>query len=88
MIYPKPIVLERDSVRLEPMEAGHAAELATAAADGALWDLWFTSVPNANEVDAYIASALAAPDIMISFPLWIAWRSDTRGTARAASAHM
>ena len=62
MIDPKPIILERDSVRLEPMETRHAADLVSAARDGALWDLWFTSVPNAHEVDAYIAAALLGRD--------------------------
>ena len=62
MNVPKPIILERGGIRLEPMETRHAADLAAAAEDGALWELWFTSVPKPAEVDAYIASALLGRD--------------------------
>ena len=34
------------------------AELSLAASDGKLWELWYTSVPKPEEVDAYIATAL------------------------------
>lgn len=55
---PAPVVLERGSVRLEPMREEHAAGLREAAADGALWDLWFTVVPEPAEAQAYVATAL------------------------------
>lgn len=55
---PAPVVLERGSVRLEPMREEHVAGLRTAAADGALWDLWFTVVPAPAETEEYVASAL------------------------------
>lgn len=55
---PSPVVLERGSVRLEPMREEHAAALREAAADGALWDLWFTVVPEPAEAEAYVATAL------------------------------
>jgi RimJ/RimL family protein N-acetyltransferase len=45
-------------VRLEPLEARHERELAAAAADGALWELWFTSVPAPAETRASIELAL------------------------------
>jgi RimJ/RimL family protein N-acetyltransferase len=45
-------------VRLEPLGPAHAAALATAAADGRLWELWYTHVPDPDGVDAYIAEAL------------------------------
>ena len=45
MINPRPIVLERGSVRLEPISAEHIPGLREAARDGALWELWFTVVP-------------------------------------------
>jgi N-acetyltransferase len=59
MIDPQPCTLEGHGVRLEPLEAGHAPELAAAAADGRLWELWFTSVPAPHDTDHYIADALA-----------------------------
>lgn len=56
---PAPITLEGHGVRLEPLAAAHADGLAAAASDGALWELWFTSVPRPEEAAAYIKEALA-----------------------------
>lgn len=58
MIELKPILLEGHGVRLEPMTREHADALARAAADGALWELWFTAVPRPEETSAYIEHAL------------------------------
>ena len=59
MITPAPLTLEGHGVRLEPLTIAHERDLATAAADGRLWELWFTSVPAPDQVSAYIADALA-----------------------------
>ena len=59
MIHLEPTVLEGDGVRLEPLGAQHTEGLKTAAADGNLWDLWYTSVPEPDRVPAYIETALA-----------------------------
>lgn len=59
MIHPVPITLEGSGVRLEPLSVTHEAPLATAAADGKLWELWFTSVPEPAQTSKYIADALA-----------------------------
>ncbi len=59
MITVSPIELEGRGVRLEPLELEHERELAAAAADGALWELWFTIVPAPAETRAYIETALA-----------------------------
>src|SRR5438477_1788710 len=56
---PKPVTLEGHGMRLEPLAAAHREGLAAAAADGNLWELWFTSVPEPRETEAYIAAALA-----------------------------
>ena len=58
MITVKPVTLEDNGVRLEPLTTDHRAELANAAADGDLWELWFTSVPEPDQTQAYIADAL------------------------------
>jgi len=58
MIDVKPAILEGGGIRLEPLAEGHHDALAAAAADGALWELWFTSVPDAGTTAAYIADAL------------------------------
>jgi RimJ/RimL family protein N-acetyltransferase len=58
MIEIAPVTLEGHGIRLEPLTATHEADLATAAADGRLWELWFTSVPKPEQTGAYIAHAL------------------------------
>jgi RimJ/RimL family protein N-acetyltransferase len=58
MITVKPIQLEGHGVRLEPLTADHAAGLRAAAADGDLWDLWYTAVPEPAKTEAYIEAAL------------------------------
>jgi N-acetyltransferase len=59
MIEPSPTTLEGHGVRLEPLTPEHHDALVTAAADGRLWELWFTSVPPADETAGYIADAMA-----------------------------
>lgn len=54
-----PVTLEGHGVRLEPLGPDHRDGLATAAADGSLWELWFTSVPAPHETESYITHALA-----------------------------
>lgn len=58
MIAPGPITLERRGIRLEPLGPEHHDGLVAAAADGELWKLWFTSVPDAAGTQPYIADAL------------------------------
>ncbi|HSQ60198.1 MAG TPA: GNAT family protein [Acidobacteriota bacterium] len=50
--------LEGHGVRLEPLEPGHADALGKAAADGRLWELWFTRIPDPPDTTAYVAEAL------------------------------
>ena len=59
MILPAPIVLEGRGVRLEPLQPEHAEAIVEAARNGALWDLYFTTVPRPEEAAAYVATALA-----------------------------
>lgn len=59
MIRLAPITLEGHGVRLEPLDASHADALSAAAADGQLWNLWFTSVPAPGGTGKYIDDALA-----------------------------
>ncbi len=46
-------------MRLEPMRREHEDPLRAAAADGRLWELHFTSVPEPDKTLAYIDTALA-----------------------------
>ena len=52
-----PVTLELHGVRLEPLAPHHAEGLRAAAADGELWTLRVTSVPEPHDVDAYIFKA-------------------------------
>ena len=70
MISPQPIVLEGYGVRLEPLTLAHRDALAAAAADGRLWELWFTSVPAPDETTTYITDALAGQEAGNMLP-WI-----------------
>jgi N-acetyltransferase len=55
----RPVTLEGHGVRLEPLAPEHREGLAAAVADGRLWELWFTVVPEPETVRAYIDEALA-----------------------------
>ena len=59
MISPSPATLDGRGVRLEPLTLDHTDGLRTAVADGRLWELWYTSVPEPDGVAAYIEAALA-----------------------------
>lgn len=52
------IALEGDKVKLVPLEKSHKRDLLKAAADGNLWELWYTSVPSEKNIEAYIDHAL------------------------------
>jgi RimJ/RimL family protein N-acetyltransferase len=58
LIKPAPVTLEGNGVKLEPLSPRHEKELASAAADGKLWELFFTTVPEPGRTGAYIATAL------------------------------
>lgn len=59
MIELRPVTLEGFGVRLEPLTLEHVDALSTAVADGELWRLWYTWVPEASKVRAYVEAALA-----------------------------
>jgi RimJ/RimL family protein N-acetyltransferase len=54
----RPVTLSGHGLRLEPLAPEHRDALASAAADGRLWELWYTSVPEPGQTDAYISAAL------------------------------
>jgi RimJ/RimL family protein N-acetyltransferase len=61
------ITLEGHGVRLEPLGHQHAGGLRAAARDGELWKLRVTSVPEPDDVDAYIATALQMRPSRLAF---------------------
>jgi len=54
----QPVVLRERGIRLEPLALQHEAGLKAAAADGELWRLRVTSVPEPENTRAYIETAL------------------------------
>lgn len=56
---PTPCVLTLGDIRLEPLKTDHEAALREAAADGELWNIRVTSVPEPANTAAYINTALA-----------------------------
>jgi RimJ/RimL family protein N-acetyltransferase len=63
-------VLVGRGVRLEPMGREHEGDLRRAAADGELWKLHFTWVPEPENTMAYIESALADRERGVRVP-WV-----------------
>ena len=60
MSFVEPVTLAARGVKLVPLALAHEAGLRAAAADGELWKLRVTSVPEPDQTRAYIESALAA----------------------------
>jgi len=58
MISVAPVTLEGHGIRLEPLTLDHHDALAEAAADGRLWELWYTTIPEPAGMRAYIETAL------------------------------
>jgi RimJ/RimL family protein N-acetyltransferase len=54
----KPIELIGTKVSMIPLQTIHAYDLVKAASDGELWNLWYTGVPSAKTVKAYIQLAM------------------------------
>jgi len=62
VIRPAPTTLDGYGIRLEPLAHAHEDGLRDAAVDGRLWELWYTSVPEPEQVKSYIAAALAGQE--------------------------
>ncbi|MEO3693068.1 GNAT family N-acetyltransferase [Roseateles paludis] len=58
MLDVQPVTLESEHLRLVPLSLAHVDGLQSAAADGELWNLRFTSVPKPAETQAYVEKAL------------------------------
>lgn len=65
-----PVTLEGHGIRLEPLTTDHRDALASAAADGRLWELWFTVVPAPEQTATYIKDALEGQDAGRMLP-WV-----------------
>ena len=58
MAFIEPVTLKGAIATLEPLAREHEAGLAKAAADGELWQLWYTTVAHPDKMAEYIATAL------------------------------
>jgi RimJ/RimL family protein N-acetyltransferase len=56
----EPVVLANEQVRLEPLGLQHVDGLKRAAADGELWKIRVTSVPDPDDTRGYVERALQA----------------------------
>jgi N-acetyltransferase len=79
-----PVSLQDEHVLLEPLGPHHESELEAAAADGKLWELWFTSAPAPGQARAYIQKALdgLAANAMLPFAIREKSSGDIVGTTR------
>jgi N-acetyltransferase len=59
MAFVEPVTLRSRGIALVPLSPGHEEGLRAAAADGELWKLRVTSVPEPQDTRAYIETALA-----------------------------
>jgi N-acetyltransferase len=50
-------VLEGSHVRLRPMVRADGLAIVEAASDGKLWELFYTSVPSSDDIEAYLDAA-------------------------------
>src|SRR5882762_8253773 len=55
-----PVTLRSERVNLEPLDQRHYDDLVEAVRDGALWTLWYTSVPSPETMQAEIERRLAS----------------------------
>ncbi len=62
MAFLEPVTLTDRNVRLAPLSLAHEAGLRAAAADGELWNIRVTSVPEPEQTRKYIEDALAMRD--------------------------
>ncbi len=82
------IQLEGNLVRLAPLSIQHTEDLTEAAGDGELWNLWYTSVPEPENVESYIQTALSEFQNDQSLPFVIVRKEDNKvvGTTRFMNA--
>ena len=58
MAWPEPVTLRGSHATLEPLTHARCDELIEAVRDGELWNLWYTSVPAPDQIEAEIERRL------------------------------
>jgi len=64
----EPLTLRGTHASLEPLTTAHLDALCAAAADGALWRLWYTSVPAPEATSKWIEAALEIRERLGAMP--------------------
>ena len=72
-----PVTLAGTHATLEPLAPSHADGVKAAAADGELWNLWYTSVPAPDNVGAWLDTALDMRERQGAMPFVV--RDSARG---------
>ena len=85
MSFVQPLVMRHNGVRLEPLALSHEDGLRAAAADGELWKLRITSVPEPHETRAYIETALKMREDAPRFAFAVA--DDATGTVLGTTSY-
>lgn len=71
MAFVEPVTLAARGIKLVPLALSHESGLRAAAADGALWQLRVTSVPEPEQTRSYIENALAMREAGNHFPFCV-----------------
>ncbi len=85
MSFVQPVTLSGRGVELVPLALEHVAGLRAAAADGELWKLRITSVPEPDQTQAYIEDALKAREAGHRFAFVV--RDQATGTVLGSSSY-
>jgi len=84
MAFVEPATLSARGIRLVPLSLEHEDGLRAAAADGELWNIRVTSVPEPDQTRQYIADALAMREAGNRFAFAVT--DEATGTVLAAPA--
>jgi RimJ/RimL family protein N-acetyltransferase len=84
MAFVEPVTLESRGVQLVPMALEHELGLRAAAADGELWNIRVTSVPEPDQTRKYIEDALAMRQAGNRFAFVVL---DAQGTVLGSSSY-
>ena len=63
--------LQGERISLRPLQYSDANALVQAAADGELWNLWYTQVPGPETIRAYMARAMADREAGTAMPFLV-----------------
>ena len=74
----QPVLLEGSTLRLEPLEAGHADPLAEVGLDPSLWKWTTVFVSNLEQMQGYVQDALRAQSAGTAIPFATVERSSGR----------